>query len=528
MTIGRYLTGTFACLVVAASLIRTTRFARRRLLPQWSGPPAWLAEAVLAIAVLVAVSEVLGSLGIFRRWAVVACMAVVAVSTYVIDRRLPDSSGASDTAGPPRRGSLPPGPHREERWFEHVGAVLAVAVVLAEWAPSVVQSYRLGMLAVDTLWYHGPVAANFVVTGHVLPLYNVGNDNTIEFYPFTSELLHAVGMALTTTDVLSPLVNLGWIALTLLAAWCIGRSFGVANLSIVAVAAVLATPQLVGDDAGQGYDDVVGIALLLAAVAIVISAGYFHSGSSWIDLRGGWVAAMAAGLAAGVKYTFVIPMVALTVIFGVLAPRRVRVRALVQWCLVAALGGGLWYVRNAVYAGNPLPNEHIDLGFAKLPSPPTVPVWDPLHFITEGSVWRTYFVPGLSQALGPAWWVLVSLAVIGLFGGLVVHARWWFARHDRRAGAEPTPVPSTPTTSGTLTRPRPRRRQAGCTWPAPWPRWESRHSWPISSPRSRTSRSPSSTTSVSCCSGWRAGSSLWAWRSGGRFSCSCCSWFLNW
>jgi len=32
--------------------------------------------------------------------------------------------------------------------------------------------------------------------------------------------------------------------------------------------------------------------------------------------------------------------------------------------------------------------------------------------------WREFFLPGLSQAFGPAWWVLLGLATAGLIGGL--------------------------------------------------------------------------------------------------------------
>ena len=57
------------------------------------------------------------------------------------------------------------------------------------------------------------------------------------FYPQNSELAaRRRRSALFDRDLLSPLVNFGWLGVALLAAWCIGRPYGVAPLSLVAVA----------------------------------------------------------------------------------------------------------------------------------------------------------------------------------------------------------------------------------------------------------------------------------------------------
>ena len=59
------------------------------------------------------------------------------------------------------------------------------------------------------------------------------------FYPANSELLHAAGMVIIGRDVLSPLLNLGWSALALLASWCLGRPWGVGGLSVLGALVVL-------------------------------------------------------------------------------------------------------------------------------------------------------------------------------------------------------------------------------------------------------------------------------------------------
>ena len=83
------------------------------------------------------------------------------------------------------------------------------------------------------------------------------------FFPANSELIHGLGILLMGNDVLSPLVNIGWLALALLAGWCAGRPFGVGAVTLTGVSALMATPNIVATQPGGGYDDIVGLALLL-------------------------------------------------------------------------------------------------------------------------------------------------------------------------------------------------------------------------------------------------------------------------
>ena len=54
-------------------------------------------------------------------------------------------------------------------------------------------------------------------------------------------------------DLLSPFLNLGWFSGCLLAAWCIGRPYGVAPLSLAGVAVALDTGAL-ADQAGEALE----------------------------------------------------------------------------------------------------------------------------------------------------------------------------------------------------------------------------------------------------------------------------------
>ena len=60
--------------------------------------------------------------------------------------------------------------------------------------------------------------------------------------------------------------------MALLAAWCIGRPYGVAPLTLVAVALILDIGPMVPREAGTPANDVAPVALLLAAAAILVNA----------------------------------------------------------------------------------------------------------------------------------------------------------------------------------------------------------------------------------------------------------------
>ena len=92
------------------------------------------------------------------------------------------------------------------------------------------------------------------------------------FYPQNSELLHAVGILIAQRDTLSLFVNYGWLAIAFLAAWCIGRPYGRGHLSVVAVAILLESHILIVREPAAAKNDLAVAALLLAAIAIMVTA----------------------------------------------------------------------------------------------------------------------------------------------------------------------------------------------------------------------------------------------------------------
>jgi hypothetical protein len=419
MGMDRYLAGVLLSTLVVTSVSVTAIGIRRRLLPDWSGPPARLAEITIGISVVVGASELLGSFGLFRSAPFVILLTAAGLATYLFGWRTVDRTTAPATYLPAAHQVV-----RNEGWWERMGAVLAVALVAAEWSPGTINALRSGVSGIDSYWYHMPIAARFVQQGSITPLHNIGNDNVIAFYPASSELVHAVGIMLFRSDVLSPLINVGWLALALFAAWCLGRRFGVASLALIAAAAVFGTTEIIADEPGTAYNDLAGVALVLTALALLASGDALRApkGHSQVLL----LAALAAGLALGVKYTFIFAVLALTASIIAFAPGGRRIHTALLWCPVVAAAGGYWYVRNLVLAGNPIPNVHVALGPLRLPNPPSAPAFSVAHFLFNGSVWRADFLPGFSQALGPAWWVLVGIASAGLILGIVAEpmARW--------------------------------------------------------------------------------------------------------
>jgi hypothetical protein len=412
VTLGRYVEG-LLFVALAFVPIGVASFAwRARLLPAWTGAVARLAEIVMGLATVIFVSEVLGAVHLFRAAAVVPALAGAGAAGWYLSRRGTQGLVAADTDA----GVEETGPRTGQPRMRLAGLV-AVSVVAADWGTRTVDAFRHGMTTADTLWYHLPFAARFVQQGTIVPLHYIDSEPVTVFFPANSELIHALGIMFMGNDVLSPLVNLGWASVALLAGWCIGRPYGVAPVTLSGVAALLVTPGLVATQPGGAYDDIVGVALVLSCAALLITAVSVGGPSR---LAGQGVAALAAGLALGTKFTLIAPVGALTVGVWVLARRGRRLTEEGIWLLLVALPGGFWYLRNLIAVGNPLPSLNLKLGPLALPGPAIgTPTPTVAHFLLNGSAWHHYFLPGLRLSFGPAWWALLALAAAGLILGAV-------------------------------------------------------------------------------------------------------------
>ena len=218
-------------------------------------------------------------------------------------------------------------------------------------------------------------------------------------------------------DLLSPLLNLGWFVGCLVACWCIGRPYRVGAWSLLLGAVALSVPAL-SDQAGEARNDIVGIFFLLSAVAIALNAWATRDeGEGALGTGAFVVIGLAAGLAAGTKLNFLLPAGVLVAGLVAIAPRGGRWRALAASGLAALAGGGYWYLRNLVHAGNPLPWVH-HLGPISLPAPEQAlggrEAHSVLGYLTDGTVWSDWFLPGLHHGLWLIWPVLGAAALAGL------------------------------------------------------------------------------------------------------------------
>jgi hypothetical protein len=339
-------------------------------------------------------------------------------------------------------------------------ALGAAIFVAAHWATGLQDVWGRGMLTFDTLWYHGPFAARIADTGSVWGMHFTDPLYLNWFYPQSSELLHAAGILMFNRDIFSPLVNFGWLGVALLAAWCIGRPYGVAPLSLTAVAIAMDTGPMVPREAGTPATDTVPVAMLLAAAAILINAwaargprpaGPTPEGGpegTPTGPRGGrsargrpiggrspsgpppaaaprgaiLVAGLAIGIALGSKLTISGVTVAFAIGVPFLVPRELRWKAFWTFVGGVAVVTGVWFFRNLIHAGNPLPWIR-EIGPIHLPGPNrglegrddfTV-----AHYIFSNpstSLWRAYFLNPIENLLGPLWFLILG----GAAGGAIL------------------------------------------------------------------------------------------------------------
>jgi hypothetical protein len=420
---GSYLLSAVALAALALSLGFSAHRLRGTLMPAWSGAPARLVESILGIALLIWLSELLGTFAAFYGWSLVA--SSLALAGAIAWRTAAPPSASDRTREPESRG--PDG-------WELLVTVAVVALVVAHWGLTIDSALGRGIFNFDSLWYHMPFAADIAQSHSLLGLHHDETVFTNWFYPQNSELLHAAGILLVHRDTLSLFLNLGWLAIAFLAAWCVGRPYGRGHLSVAAVAILLECHTLVVRDPGAAKNDVATAALVLAAVAILINAWAARRESEGDSLAPGWplaAAGLAVGLAVGTKFTVLAMAGGLSVAVIALAPAGRRRLAAAWWFLPALAGGGFWYLRNLVVAGNPLP-EVAHLGPITLPHPERLqsarPDFSIAHYATDTGVWRHYFAPGLHDQFGALWPLVVAgallAAIVALAAGRDRIVRW--------------------------------------------------------------------------------------------------------
>src|SRR5439155_15631566 len=108
-----------------------------------------------------------------------------------------------------------------------------------------------------------------------------------------------------------------------------------------------------------------------------------------------------------------------------LCARGERLRRAALWLTVVAVTGGYWYLRNLFRVGNPLPSLGLGVGPVRLPHVYTPGTGSVARYLFDRRVWRMYFLPGLREALGPAWWTLFVAGAAGcVLAAVLAPGRW--------------------------------------------------------------------------------------------------------
>ncbi len=412
---GSYIGGCLAVIGIVAALGLGGYWLRRWIVPEFSGALARLADATIAVALLVVSLQILGALSIlYFGWIVVFCVAVGLGAAWLGWRK----------AAPGRQEVMAPR-------VQTIALVIAVAVAsftVAEWTFPTQLSLDQGMFGGDTTWYHMPFSAAIAQEHSTAPLHFTDPLRLAAwFYPASTELINGASIVLFKSDWLAPLQNLFWLAIALLAAWCVGRPYKVGPATLVAAAIVLDAGVMIETQPGEARNDIMGLAFLLAFVAFLINghqrrapaAGAVQDApeedAPLLDKGPLVMAGIAAGLAGSVKYTFLIPVAAITI--GVILFSGRGRRWTTAWVMTVPMlvVGGYWYLRAAIKTGgNPIPITKF--GPLNLPTPDQMPL-DPrprfavAHYLTEPTIYRRWFFPELDNAFGPLWPLILIMAV---------------------------------------------------------------------------------------------------------------------
>lgn len=424
---GSYIAGCLAVIGIVAALGLGGYWLRRWIVPEFSGALARLADATLAVVLLLVSLEILGTLSILRfGWIICFTIAVGLGAALLGYWKAPERG---EEVKPPAVA----------KW----ALILAIAVAsftMAEWTFPSQLNLDQGMFGGDTTWYHMPFAATMAQQHSTVHLHFTDPLRLAAwFYPQSSELVHAAAIVLFKTDWLSPLINLFWLAIALLGCWCVGRPYKVGPATLIAGAIILDSGVMIETQPGEARNDIMGLAFLVAFAAFLINAHQRRApqeGAAVQDAperdaplldKGPLVmAGIAAGLAASVKTTFLVPVAAIAI--GVFLFSGKGRRWTTAWILGLSMliSGGYWYLRAAIKTGgNPIPITKF--GPLNLPVPNQMPL-DPrprfavAHYLTDASVYRRWFFPQLENALGPLWpLILIIGGAAALF--IVVRSR---------------------------------------------------------------------------------------------------------
>lgn len=403
-SLASYVVGVLQIAAICGATWYGSWWLRRWIVPEFSGALARLAELTIGFALITVSLELVGSVGLLKEvWITVACVVIPLIGAALAYRFAP--RGVEQIAAP----AVP-------TWAFLV-AIAVASWVVAEWAFPTQLSLDQGMFGGDTTWYHMPASARMIQEGSLIPLHFTDPLRlAVWFYPQNSELMHGALMGLMGSDWLSPVFNMLPLGVALLAAWCVGRPYGVGPATLVGAAILLSAGVMIETQPGEGRNDIVCFAFLIAFVAFLINGHQRRAPRSGavdekpdpsaplLDKGPLILAGIAAGLAISMKVSMLAPVGVILVGMILISGRKRWLTTLLCLGIPMLLVGGYWYVRAMIYTGgNPVPA--IGWGPLHLPQPDQMPL-DPrprfsvAHYLNEPSMFRWWFFPRLDDAFG--------------------------------------------------------------------------------------------------------------------------------
>ena len=389
MTLSDFLVGCGFLVIWVGAPATASVLLRRRLLPDWVGAPALLVDVLSTLALLLTVAQLLGTVGGLTRPGLTAGSLLVGSAGLLLSLRLARPA--------PLVRPLPP----EPRWSRVLG-VLAVAAVLGVWWSLAAGTLRIGLYDTDSLVYHWPYAASFAQSGWTTQIHLGAPGGGSSWHAANAELLGGISILAFHRDWLLPLLNFGWFALAVLAAWVAGRRVGVGGLMVAATCVLMTVPIIARSQGATGFTDAASLALVLSACALFLAALQDEAGLRALIWSGA-----AMGMAASTKET--------TLATGAVMGAAVLFlcwRSFLLWAAPAAGLGSFWYLRNLVREDNPIPTSH--LGPFRSIAGPFIEKYgySVADHLTDLHIIRHIFIPQLVWAWGVLWPVLVLAALV--------------------------------------------------------------------------------------------------------------------
>ena len=199
---GSYILSAALLAVLVLSLGFSAFGLRRWLMPEWEGAPARLVEAIVGVALLIWLSELLGVFNLLYAGTLVAAAVLAAAAVAGGPRVLSRGRGAGaslgfspeeseavrdrewgekeDAAVPRHPSPSPPAGGTGllagvRAWLPSLVAVAVVALVFAHWGLTAKDALNRGIFNFDSLWYHLPFAVEMAHSHSVTGLYYTGD-----------------------------------------------------------------------------------------------------------------------------------------------------------------------------------------------------------------------------------------------------------------------------------------------------------------------------------------------------------------